>query len=200
MQREEDTQSTSQQGLAPGGCAGQKGKVFWKEHDVKWPGGCGALCSASRDHPGSAIRVALAAAVFSWGAWGMGQSSGEPPPRTCSHMWPGGVWLPQASPVPWEAGGAHQARSSTVKPPQTWLMPGIDRKVHRAEASLQQREDGTWEGQGLAPGWPAPPAHVQPPAVSDPHPPPPLGVICCCRQPGRHWPRRSRGWTGCRPS
>lgn len=158
MQREEDTQSTSQQGLAPGGCAGQKGKVFWKEHDVKWPGGCGALCSASRDHPGSAIRVALAAAVFSWGAWGMGQSSGEPPPRTCSHMWPGGVWLPQASPVPWEAGGAHQARSSTVKPPQTWLMPGIDRKVHRAEASLQQREDGTWEGQGLAPGWPAPPS------------------------------------------
>ena len=28
----------------------------------------------------------------------------------------------------------------------------------------------------------------------------PLGVICCCRRPGRRWVRRSRGWTGCRPS
>ena len=37
-------------------------------------------------------------------------------------------------------------------------MPGIDGKVPRAEASLQQTEDGTWEGQGLAPGWPAPPS------------------------------------------
>ena len=70
----------------------------------------------------------------------MGQSPEESPPRTCSHMWPGGVWLPWASPAPWEAGGVHDARSSTVMPPQTWLMPGIDGKVPRAETSLQQRK------------------------------------------------------------
>lgn len=141
----------------PQGVQAKREKSFWKVHDVQWPGGHAAHCSASRDRPGSAVRIVSAAAIFSWGAWGMGQNLGESPPRTCSHMWPGGVWPPPALPAPWEPGGAHHAHSSTVKPPQTWLMPGIDGRVPRAEARLQQTEDGTREGQGLlAPGWPAP--------------------------------------------
>lgn len=130
----------------PQGVQAKREKSFWKVHDVQWPGGHGAHCSASRDRPGSAVRI-ISAAAISWGAWGMGQSPGESPARTCSHMWPGGVWPPPASPAPWEAGGAPHARSSTVEPPQTWLMPGIDGRVPRAEARLQQTEDGTWEGQ-----------------------------------------------------
>lgn len=155
-QREGDPQSTSQQGSAAAGCAGQEGKVVLGKC-MRSSGQVAMVLTAvkPRDRPGSAVRI-ISAAAISWGAGGWGRA----PENHLQDLLPHVAWGCLASSLACTLGSwrSPHARSSTVEPPQTWLMPGIDGRVPRAEARLQQTEDGTGGSGLLAPGWPAQPS------------------------------------------